>query len=123
MITGTLIVDSLRPGARLEVTGLRLRSIYRLAPGGSVGPQQPEVWSVVDFEADDEVVDDLTQALVSDLSAVGGWYCDFAVGGDRVVVYAGAAFRFPRGDHEGRDRARAHGLAAGVPEHQLDWPN
>jgi hypothetical protein len=123
MLTGTLIGDSLKAGVRFQVSGLRLSSVYRLVLERPAGPDQPEVWSVIDFEADADVADDLAQALAAALSSTGGWYCDFAVGNDRVVVFADTVFRFPRGDQAGRARAKAHGLKVGVPEHQLDWPS
>ena len=89
--------------------------------GDGAGPDQPRVWTVIDFEADDSIADRLAQALAAALAPDGGWYCDFAVGDERVVVFADAVFRFPRGDAAGRARAVAHGLSVGVPAHQLDW--
>ena len=123
MLAGTLIGDGLSVDVPLEVDGLRLRRVYRLSVGSRTGPDQPPVWTVVDFEADEAVADALAPALARALSPQGGWYADFTVGDDRVVVFAGAVFRFPRGDQEGRARAAAHGVSVGVPAHQLDWPD
>ena len=50
-----------------------------------------------------------------------GWYADFRVGADHVVVFAHRVFRYRIGDQPARDEAVAWGRAAGTPEHQLDW--
>jgi hypothetical protein len=50
-----------------------------------------------------------------------GWYADFSVGDERVVVFAGQVFRYRRGDKAGRAEAVAYGRSVGTPEHQLDW--
>ena len=65
--------------------------------------------------------DGLARALADVLEPVGGWYADFVVGEERVVVFAGKVFRYRRGDEAGRAEAVAHGRAVGTPEHQLDW--
>jgi hypothetical protein len=75
----------------------------------------------VDFAAPDELADDVARRLSEVLLAEGGWYADMDAGGDKIVVFAGAVFRYARGDDAGRERARAHGRRVGVPEHQLDW--
>ncbi len=51
----------------------------------------------------------------------GGWYTDFTRGDETFVIFAGRVFRYRRGDEAGRERARAHGRAVGVPVRQLDW--
>jgi hypothetical protein len=121
VLRGTLIGESLRPGATLELGDVRVVRIALWDQRHTVGPGQPEFWTVVDFEAPQDAADRVAAALAGVLSPVGGWYCDFAAGGDRVVVYADSVFRYRRGDVEGRAAAVAHGRAVGVPEHQLDW--
>jgi hypothetical protein len=120
-ITGTLIGDGLRVGAEFAPRGTRIRRVYRLDQADAAGDGQPRIWTVIDFEADDDVAGALAQGLSESLDADGGWYADFRDGADRVVVYAGAIFRYAPGDAETRAAAIAHGRAAGVPEHQLDW--
>ncbi|MET0417407.1 MAG: hypothetical protein ABW022_15455 [Actinoplanes sp.] len=118
-ITGTLIGDGLRVDAEFAPPGTRIRRIYRLDQGDAAANGQPRVWTVIDFEADD--ADAVARALSESLSPDGGWYADFRDGADRVIVYAGAVFRYSPGDAETRAAAIAHGRAVGVPEHQLDW--
>lgn len=121
MIHGTLIGDSLRIGAELHPEGWSVTRIYRLDVSGDPA-EEDNAWTVIDFDADDDrVADALGQALAESLEAGGGWYADFRVGEDHVVIFAGKQFRYSRGDADGRAEALAYGRSVGVPEHQLDW--
>ncbi|GIE29556.1 hypothetical protein Ait01nite_026010 [Actinoplanes italicus] len=119
--TGTLIGDSLRPGAEFAPRGARIRRVYRLDLEGTGTATQPPVWTVIEFETDD--TEAAVEALAASLNPGGGWYADMRDGRDRIIVFAGTVFRYRPGDAEGRAAAMAHGRAAGVPEHQLDWPD
>jgi hypothetical protein len=123
MVKGTLLAESVRIGAELSVVGLRLTRVSRRDMSGSVSAAQPPVWTVLDFEADDELAGPLAESLARALLAEGGWYADFGVGEDHVVVFAGKVLRYRRGDQGGWAEAMDHGRAVGVPEHQLDWPD
>ncbi len=118
MLTGTLLTESLRLGAELHVPGLRLTSVSRREQPG----RQPPVWTFLEFEADqDDLAGPLADSLAQSLLAEGGWYADFAVGEEHVVVFARKIFRYRRGDRDGRAAAMDYGRAAGVPEDELDW--
>ncbi|WP_432839427.1 hypothetical protein [Dactylosporangium sp. CA-092794] len=121
MITGCVIAESLRPGAVFDPPGVRIRRIARLDVAASARGSQPAVWTAIDFAADDDAAEAVAERLAGCLSAEGGWYADFRAGDEHVVVFAGAVFRYRVGDAAGRAAAVAHGRAAGVPEHQLDW--
>ena len=138
MLTGRLLAESLRVGADLAIDDLRVVRLGRHdvsgstlpdgdvsdsdpdAPGGATDAQ-PQIWTFVDFEAPDEQADALGRAIADALETSTGWWADFIVGGDRVVVFANRAFRYRIGDEAGREEAVAWGRAAGTPEHQLDW--
>jgi hypothetical protein len=121
MITGCLVGESLRAGAEFEPRSLRIRKITRLDVSSGAAPGQPAIWTLIDFETEDDP-DSLADMLAECLSAEGGWYVDFTTsGGERVVVFAGKVFRYRPGDLAGRAEAVAHGRSVGVPEHQLDW--
>lgn len=122
-LEGSLIGDSLRTDAELRPDGWRITRIWRIDQSDSAGPGQPTEWTVIDFEADDDQADDLAEALSSNLKREGGWYADFRVGDDHVVVFAGKVFRYGRGDAAGREEAMRYGESVGVPRHQLDWPD
>jgi hypothetical protein len=121
MLKGALLAESLRVGAELIVPGLRLTRLSRVDVSASALSTQPGVWTFVEFEADDELAVPLAEALAGALLAEGGWYADFAVGDDHVVVFAGRVFRYRRGDAEARGEVVAYGASVGVPAHQLDW--
>ncbi|MFE0452939.1 hypothetical protein ACFW2D_16985 [Streptomyces sp. NPDC058914] len=72
----------------------------------------------------------IADALAAALRPELGWYADFAVGDERIVVFAGRVFRIGRGEGAGLGRPRragprraealAYGRSVGTPEHQLD---
>jgi hypothetical protein len=121
MIEGTLIAESIRAGAELAGVRLVTTKISRAAVGdASAG--QPELWTLIEFEAPEDDARDLADALARALEEQHGWYADFRTPEETFVVYCGRVFRYPRGDSEGRAEAVAYGRAHGVPEHELDWP-
>lgn len=123
MVKGTLLAESLKIGAELDVAGLRLTRVSRRDVSASVSPVQPPIWTFLEFEADDDAAGPLADALARVLLADGGWYADFGTSADHVVVFAGRVFRYRRGDQRGRGEAMDYGRTMGVPEHQLDWPD
>ena len=121
MIEGTLIAESIRVGAELDGVRLVTRKISRSAAGdAAVG--QPELWTLIEFEAEEPDAGLLADALAKVLDRQYGWYTDFRTPDETFVVYSGRVFRYPRGDSPGRAEAMAYGRSVGVPEHQLDWP-
>jgi hypothetical protein len=119
MIEGTLIAESLRVGAKLEHLSLTVRKISRYRAGGTT-PEQPTIWTVFDFEADDAAADDLARAFAGALDEP-GWYVNFQSPAQAFVVFPGKIFRYPRGDQAGRAEAQAYGRRLAIPEPQLDW--
>jgi len=138
VLKGRLLAESLRVGHDLEVPSLKVVRIGRhdvsestkpfadttetsISDPGGASSSQPSVWTFVDFEAPDESADQIADALADALLADHGWWADFIVGNDHVVVFAGKVFRYRIGDNDGRQEAVEYGLAAGTPRHQLDW--
>ena len=121
MLKGALLAESLQVGSSLEVPGLRFTRITRSDVSDSATPAQPSVWTMLEFEAEDEVADQLADALAGSLLAEGGWYANFTLGEEHVVVFAGRVFRHQRGDRSRRAEAEAYARHVGVPEHQMDW--
>jgi hypothetical protein len=121
MITGTLIAESLQVGAELGGVRLVVRKVRR-ADQGDTGVGQPEVWTLIEFEADEADAGALAAAFSEVLDQPGGWYVDFRTPAETFVVYSRRIFRYPRADASGRAEAAAYGRAVGVPEEQLDWP-
>jgi hypothetical protein len=121
VVTGVLIAESLRTGARLEGVTLTVRRIAR-DDDGETGAGQPLTWTFIEFEAPLDEADELAAALSRALDKRLGWYCDFRSPTETFVVFAERVFRYPRGDKDGRSQAEAHARSMGVPESQLDWP-
>jgi hypothetical protein len=121
VLKGALLAESLRVGAVLEVPGLMLTRVARRDVSESATPAQPSVWTFLEFEASDEVADQLADVLARSLLPVGGWYANFTVGDEHVVVFAGRIFRHRRGDQSRRAEAEAYARQVGVPRGQMDW--
>ena len=124
MVSGTIIAESIRPGATLDVP-LSVRQIRRGGPARLSAKQEaagiPLKWTLIEFEVDDSDALPLANALADVLDDI-GWYVDFRSDQETFVVFARQVFRYARGDETGRAEAEAHGRSLGVPEAQLDWP-
>lgn len=121
MLHGRILAESLRLGCDLQVPDLQLSRVDRHDVSHEAAPYQPDVWTVLDVQGPDEAADHLASALADALIEGQGWYADFRVGADHVVVFPGRVFRYTMGDQAGRDEAVAYGMSVGVPAYQLDW--
>jgi Immunity protein 7 len=72
MVKGTVLAESLRVGAELSVPGLRLARVSRRDMSTSVTAAQPPVWTFLEFEAGDDVADELAASLARSLSESAG---------------------------------------------------
>jgi hypothetical protein len=121
MLTGVLIGESLRVGAKLGGgLPLRLNWVTNVESGEGAVDGQPARWTVFEFEADDETAAELAGALARCLDT-GPWYANFNTAEEAFVIFADRVFRYRRGDRSGRARAAQYARTVGVPEAQLDW--
>jgi hypothetical protein len=120
MLSGTLLAESIKVGAELTTDGLVVTKIFRRDEPDEP-PGMPAIWTFVEFEAEDDRADEVADRLADVLIAEGGWFADFAVGDEHVVVFAGKVFRYRNGDQAGRAQATEYGLSVGCPADQLDW--
>jgi hypothetical protein len=121
MLKGTLLAESLVVGTPLAVDGLRATLIARCDVSSSATEDQPQIWTFIEFQANDERAEDLAGALADALRAEGGWYADFTTAGQHFVVFAHRVLRYRVGDAAARAEVEAYGRSVGVPDHQLDW--
>src|SRR5450756_2337129 len=94
MVKGTLLAESLRIGAVLQVDALTVSRIFRRDVAATATSAQPGVWTFVEFEGPDEIADTLARSLAETLLREGSWYADFTVENDHVVVFADRVFRY-----------------------------
>ena len=125
MATGTLIAESIRPGASLGGLALLLTAIERVQATDLSAEQRaagvPGRWTLLRFEIGDDRAADLARTLAGALDDV-GWYVDLHTARESFVVFADRVFRYPRGDRAGRAEAASYARSRGVPEAQIDWP-
>jgi hypothetical protein len=119
MLEGTLLAESLRVGATLDRLSLTVRTISRYQVHGATS-DQPDVWTALEFEADDSSAAELALAIAGALDQP-GWYANFQSPSESWVVFPGRVFRYPRGSVAGRAEAQAYGRGLAIPEPQLDW--
>jgi hypothetical protein len=120
MIEGGLIAESLRIGTNLENLTLTVLKISRFRPGDTAACQ-PDIWTLLEFEADEAGADELARTFAAVLDDQPGWYVNFQSSATSFVVFPGRIFRYPRGDKAGRADAEAYGRQLAIPESQLDW--
>ena len=120
MVSGYVLVEGMRPSARLEGVPLTLTKIERYAVADATA-DQPGVWTTVEFEFPEEASERVADALAEVIDEHGGWYSHFNVNGETFVIYARRIFRYPSGDAAGRTEAVEYGRSVGVPDSQLDW--
>jgi hypothetical protein len=120
MVTSYILVEGIRVGARLEGLPLELLKIerYRMP---TATPQQPPVWTTVEFQFEETHVERVAAALSEVISEAGGWYTNFTHDEETFVIFANRIFRYRRGDRAGRAEVAAYGSSIGVPDAQLDW--
>lgn len=120
MLEGVLIAESLRTGAELTGIPLQITKLTRIEVTNA-GDDQPRLWTLLDFAAEEPEAQHLADQLASCLSSTGGWYTDFHTPADTFVIFANKVFSYPRGQAEGRREAQDYGRSVGIPEQQLDW--
>jgi hypothetical protein len=118
MLRGAIVAESLRPGEVLEGVPLVVRKLERIEAGVR---EQPRLWTLLWFEADEADADRLAVALADAFEANGGWYADFHSDAVVTVAFAGRTFRYRRGDDVERAEVAEYARSVGVPEEQLDW--
>lgn len=121
MIEGTVIAESLRVGADVELPGLTVRKIsrFRVQDGA---PDQPDIWTTLVFEADDADAGGLAEPIAGVLGP-SGWYVDFRSAEETFVVFPDLVFRYRRGDQAARAQAQAHGRRLPSQSRSLTGPS
>ena len=94
MPAGYVIAESIRPGSRLEGFPFTLTRIERSTVDTATG-DQPSAWTMIQFEFPTEEAERLATALAAVLDEP-GWYTNFDVDGDKVVIFPRRVMRYRR---------------------------
>ena len=116
---GGLIAESIRVGSRLDGVPMLITRIARRAVDNAT-PDQPPVWTMIEFEVDATHAQQLATALSQVLDQP-GWYTDVQSESDVFVVFPNRVFRYRRADLQALAEVQAHARTLGIPESQLDW--
>ena len=104
------------PAGRLPFTLTRIeRSTVDTATD-----DQPSAWTMIHFEFPTDEAERLATALAAVLDEP-GWYTNFDVDGDKVVIFPRRVMRYRRADQAARAEAEAYARSLGIPNAQLDW--
>lgn len=76
MVTGYILVEGMRVGARLRGLPLKLVKIERYRVPNAT-PEQPPVWTTVEFEFEQGDAERVAAALSQVVAKEGGWYTNF----------------------------------------------
>ena len=116
---GGLIAESIRVGTRLDGLPMLITRISRRAVDNAT-PDQPNVWTMIEFEVDASHAEQLATALSQVLNEP-GWYTDVQSESDVFVAFPGRVFRYRRGDRQALAEVQIHARTLGIPDSQLDW--
>lgn len=116
---GAIIAESLLVGFVLEQVPLTVTRLSRTAITDPA-PSQPEVWTLLEFEADSDNADVLSRHLSSGLASP-GWYGSFDCDGEVWVIFPGRVFHYERANIATHNQVCRYAHAAGVPDDQCDW--
>lgn len=83
---------------------------------------EPELWTLIYFDAAAARAEDLAQLLSHVLERAGGWYRDFRSNDEVFVIFCDRGFRYRRGDPAARSTVEDYARSVEVPESQFDWP-
>lgn len=119
MITGVLIMESLRQGCMFDASGLTFTGIARHDIPDAT-PDQPSRWTVASFSGDVTDPQELADRFAAVLDSP-GWYVDFRSDQTVWVVFPGRVFSYATDDADGRQLAVDYALSVGVPRTQTDW--
>lgn len=78
-------------------------------------------WTLHTIEVESKDVDGLAELLSKSFEREHPWYADFDNGVIHYIVYRGRIFRVTMRSREEYDRAKAYGIASGIPSHQVDF--
>lgn len=117
MLKGVLIKESLEDESVLGEIIITDTSIEKVS---NVVEGQPDNWTLISFEVDDQKAFDIAKRLSRSLK-LGTWYVHFYNDSWVWVAFPDRVFYYQKGDATGKEVVLLHAKALGIPESQLDW--
>ena len=118
-LRGAIVCESLKPGTVIEGYRMHITRWSRFEVSDATDVQ-PDVWTLIEFEASEEDSDALAQRLSKDLRSP-GWYANWYDDTQAVVVFPEKIFRYKRGNASAKQAAKTYARHCGIPATQLDW--
>lgn len=119
MPAGYVIAESIRPGSKLEGFAFTLTRIERYTVGDATD-DQPAAWTMIHFKFMQDQAESVASAL-ADVLDTPGWYTNFDTEEDKVVIFPGRVFRYPRDDQAARAQVEAYAATLDIPAPQRGW--
>ncbi len=117
MLKGLLLKESLTDLGVLDRLHMTQTETWNV---GNAAEYQPNVWTAISFEVDDDQAD----AIAAELSHVlksPGWYIDARLNDEVYVIFPQRVFKYRRGDQAGKIEAQVYARTIGIPASQIDW--
>jgi len=117
MLTGLLLKESLQDENDLDLVRVTKTEVWDVT---NAAPSQPEVWTALIFEAEEQRADEIAAAFSHALKPE-GWYLNFSFDDQLYVIFPRKVFKYLRGNQRVHQQAIRFGRALNIPESQLDW--
>ncbi len=114
---GLLLKESLADTNVLDLLHVTKEETWQV---NNAAPYQPDVWTALSFETDENQSDAIADKLSHALKPK-GWYINASTIAHVYVIFPGKVFKYPKGDIITREEATRYALSSGIPANQLDW--
>ncbi|HLC45394.1 MAG TPA: hypothetical protein VJI67_00815 [archaeon] len=116
---GVIIEESLQDKAVLEK--LRILSTKTETVTESHNTPWLKQWTLHSIEVSEKDADDASEEIRKALDSKHAWYADFKNDKRHYIVFKDKIFKVDRSSKKEYEEATKHGIALGVPAHQVDF--
>ncbi len=115
-LTGLLIAESLKNQSILSSLKISKTETWDVE---NTEKGQPERWTALTFEADEEEAEELAKSL--SLVIRPEWYANFSTTTHVFLILENRVFCYVKGDKAARAEAESYAVSVGIPISQVDW--
>jgi hypothetical protein len=116
MLKGLLLKESLDDLGVLDRLRITQTETWNVSNAAEF---QPNVWTALSFEVDDDQADIVTVTLSQALKP--RWYIDARLADQVYVIFPQRIFKYRQGEQAHKAEAQRYGRSLGIPDSQLDW--